>query len=48
MPLATPVVSPEEVIAASFRFAESLLASQKSFLTELVALAEPKKSGSSK
>ena len=42
-PLGTPLVSPGEFIDSGFRFAESLLASQKSFLSELVLLAEPKK-----
>ncbi len=40
MPFATAFASPEQTIAASFRFADLLMASQKSFLTELAAIAE--------
>jgi hypothetical protein len=48
MPFAPPMITPEEALAATFRFAESLLASQKAFLTELVALAESKSAKSPK
>lgn len=41
MPFASALTTPDEAISASFRFAESLLQSQKSFLTELVSTIEP-------
>lgn len=41
VPLAATMVTPEDAISASFRFAELLMESQKSFLTEMAALAEP-------
>ncbi len=47
MPFA-PMITPEEAVGATFRFAESLLVSQKAFLTELVGLAESKSAKSPK
>ncbi len=41
MPFATTMVTPEEAVNSTFRFAELLLESQKSFVAELVALAQP-------
>jgi hypothetical protein len=41
MPFAAGTVSPHEVISSSFTFVEQLLESQKTFLTQLVDLAEP-------
>ena len=40
-PFATTLVSPQETIDASFRFAERLLNSQKTFLSELAAITIP-------
>ena len=40
-PFGTKLVSPKEALDATFRFAEALLASQKSFLTEVVNLTGP-------
>ena len=41
MPFAATMVTPEEAINSTVRFAELLLQSQKSFLSEMVGLAEP-------
>lgn len=41
VPFAAALVTPEDAINSTFRFAELLLESQKSFLTEMVELAEP-------
>jgi hypothetical protein len=41
MPFAAAMVTPEDAISASFRFADLLMKSQRSFLTEMAALAEP-------
>ncbi len=41
VPFAAAIVTPEEAINSTFRFAELLLESQKSFLAEVVELAEP-------
>lgn len=48
VPFANALSTPEEAITATFRFAESLLQSQKSFLTELVSVVEPITATSSK
>jgi len=41
VPFAPNMVTPEEAINSTFRFAELFFESQKSFITELVELAEP-------
>jgi hypothetical protein len=41
MPFPSALATPEETIATTFRFAESLLQAQKSFMTEVVAVMEP-------
>jgi hypothetical protein len=41
LPFSSALSTPEETIATTFRFAESLLHAQKSFITELVAVMEP-------
>ena len=48
LPLAGSMVAPEDAIDSTFRFAEMLLAAQKSFLTEMVALMEPLTAGAKK
>ena len=48
LPLAGSMVTPGDAIDSTFRFAELLLASQKSFLTEMVALMEPITAGAKK
>lgn len=41
VPFAPNMVTPEEAINSTFRFAEMFVESQKSFINELVELAEP-------
>jgi hypothetical protein len=41
VPFAPNVVTPEEAISSTLRFAELCFESQKSFITELVGLTEP-------
>jgi hypothetical protein len=48
VPFAEALVTPEEAINSMFRFVELLLQSQKSFLTELLDLAEPVTASSKK
>jgi hypothetical protein len=43
MPFTTAFATPKDTIDATFRFAESLMASQKSFLSELATMVEPTK-----
>jgi hypothetical protein len=48
MPFVSSIATPKEAIDTSFRFAERLLDSQKSFLSELVTIAAPAKPAAAK
>ena len=41
MPFAKSIPSPKTTLDTTFKFAERLMASQKSFLTEIATLTEP-------